>query len=99
VAQTAQLIDKAAIEKEAADLKARVEGWAYLVPSYQQERFQRRNTFFLKEVTDEEIIGGPTPPEPGSEEAAPEEGTAPSEDAAPQVLDIELPEPTEPATE
>ncbi|MBI1292204.1 DUF4340 domain-containing protein [bacterium] len=63
-----QLVDKAKIEKEAEDLNAKVRDWAYVVPSYQSERFQRRNEFYLKAATDEEIIGGPVAPEPSAED-------------------------------
>jgi hypothetical protein len=58
-----QLVDAAAIEAEAKAFNDRLGGWAFVMPSWNVDRLQRRNEFYLRAATDEEIVGGPMPEE------------------------------------
>jgi hypothetical protein len=56
-----QLIDPQEVIKEAADLEAKVSLWAYVIPTFQQDRLLRRNEYYLKEISVEDL--GPPAPE------------------------------------
>lgn len=79
-----QIIQTETIMDEAEKFNGTAANWVYVLPSWQQERFQRRNEFFLKAATDEEVIGGPVPEESDAE-------TTPSATPESIVINPEIP--------
>jgi hypothetical protein len=53
------LLDSEALKKEVATLNEKGANWAYVLPSFAEERFLRRNEYYLKPLTEEEKTEGP----------------------------------------
>lgn len=76
------------VEKEAAELNARLSPWVYVIPAYNKSSFQKQKSELLKEKTpppaslEGEGMPAPSEPQPGDPEIVPPEpphdhGTAP----------------------
>lgn len=76
---------RAEVEKEAADLNARLGTWTFVIPSYNKSSFQKAKSELLKDAA--------PPP------AAPPESPAPADDAPPPGTKPEEPESTPPQEE